>query len=406
MTLLKNSSGQKKKKTNTVDLHPRQILVSGYSGVGKTTLICALIRHWQDLAVGYVKHDGHRFAIDHEGKDTWRAYEAGAAKVAINDSEHSAQVSSSATIEGYGPDCADIDVMVVEGHKLSTAQHKVLVIASTKQPELGPELRPEPEHLAGVCLLVGDSVEAPSFAKELKTASGDPLPYLHRNKIEEIAALLKARLVAEQKPPVAVVLAGGQSSRMGQDKALLDYHGQPQVQYLAETLGRHCDEVALSVNGSHLSHLAYPSFADQIQGFGPLGALATAMVRYPQQPILLVACDLPYIDDHAVKALLAAREPLRAATCFASRHNGLPEPMFAIYEPSLQPRVWALLAKVARGQGKGCPRKLLLSSRIALKDQGEAVNLANANTQGEYQQIRAGLKEGSAQRFTTPEVTS
>ena len=54
--------------------------LAGYSGSGKTTLLEKLIREIKSRGVrlAIIKHDGHQFEIDHEGKDSWRFTHAGA----------------------------------------------------------------------------------------------------------------------------------------------------------------------------------------------------------------------------------------------------------------------------------------------------------------------------------------
>jgi molybdopterin-guanine dinucleotide biosynthesis protein A len=84
--------------------------------------------------------------------------------------------------------------------------------------------------------------------------------------------------------------------------------------------------------------------------------------------------------------LIAARQPQRLATAYRSSHDGLPEPLCAIYEPaSREP----LLAHVAKG--KDCPRKFLINSDIPLIDQLNPRALDNVNTPDEHGSAIASL---------------
>jgi molybdopterin-guanine dinucleotide biosynthesis protein A len=68
--------------------HPFEIALCGYSGSGKITLAAALVRHLSaNFTTAYYKHECHRFAIDHEGKDSWIVRQAGASTVMISDPE-------------------------------------------------------------------------------------------------------------------------------------------------------------------------------------------------------------------------------------------------------------------------------------------------------------------------------
>ena len=67
---------------------------AAYSGTGKTTLIEKVIQNLKHhgLRIAVIKHDGHRFEIDHEGKDSWRFSEAGADISIISSAEQTAVV--------------------------------------------------------------------------------------------------------------------------------------------------------------------------------------------------------------------------------------------------------------------------------------------------------------------------
>lgn len=93
---------------------------SAYSGVGKTTLIEKLVRCLKTagLRVAVIKHDGHSFDIDHEGKDSWRFTQAGAEVSIISSARQTALVERR---ELSFPQVAamvhDIDLILVEGYK-------------------------------------------------------------------------------------------------------------------------------------------------------------------------------------------------------------------------------------------------------------------------------------------------
>jgi len=93
----------------------------------------------------------------------------------------------------------------------------------------------------------------------------------------------------------------------------------------------------------------------------------------------VLACDLPYLDARTLDVLIAARDPQRVATAFRSSHDGLPEPLCAIYEPRALEGVRAHVAG-----GRNCPRKFLINADTKLLDQPDARALDNVNTVAEY----------------------
>jgi molybdopterin-guanine dinucleotide biosynthesis protein A len=197
-----------------------------------------------------------------------------------------------------------------------------------------------------------------------------------------------------------LVLTGGLSSRMRRDKATLTYHGQPQLERTMSLLQTRVERAFVSVRpGQNDSVRArFEQIVDTREGFGPLAGIMAAQARYPQVAWLVLACDLPFLDEATLDHLLAARDPTRHATAFRSshpnpKHNGLPEPLCAIYEPaSGEP----ILAHVA--SGKDCPRKFLINADTRLIDQPNPRALDNVNTPEEYGTAMTSLNPERAEK--------
>src|ERR1700690_4215463 len=102
------------------------------------------------------------------------------------------------------------------------------------------------------------------------------------------------------KPKIfGLILAGGYSRRMGRDKALLEFHGRPQVQYIFDLLNKYCDQVFLSKRVDQKDHKNIPTINDapEFTDHGPLGGILSAMKEFPDANWLVLACDLPFITD-------------------------------------------------------------------------------------------------------------
>ena len=96
------------------------ISISGFSNSGKTTLIEKIIPLLKEhgLKVAVIKHDGHDFEMDHEGKDTYRFTAAGADTVMISSSSRYARLDETGrSLEKMLDDVKDADVVLVEGYK-------------------------------------------------------------------------------------------------------------------------------------------------------------------------------------------------------------------------------------------------------------------------------------------------
>lgn len=191
-----------------------------------------------------------------------------------------------------------------------------------------------------------------------------------------------------EAPTHGLVLAGGFSRRMGCDKALLDYHGKPQARWTSDLLEQLCDKVYFSCReGQDLGpgpDLSAARIHDREEGQGPIGGILLAHEMHPDAAWLVVACDLPRLNVETLQDLLQMRDTDSLSTAYSSSHDGLPEPLCAIYEPA----AFAPL-KDAFESGLKCPRKFLINSEpvklIELKDRQA---LDNANTPEEAETIR------------------
>jgi molybdopterin-guanine dinucleotide biosynthesis protein A len=140
--------------------------------------------------------------------------------------------------------------------------------------------------------------------------------------------------------PVGVVLAGGSSSRMGRDKALLTAGGESLPAGAARRLAGVCAEVAVADRGRGLL-AGLPSLPDG-PGRGPAAGLLGAAAAYPGRRLLVLACDLPRVSAE----LLAALSRLDGCDCAFPRWAEGVEPLCALYGP-------AALAAIARRAARG-----------------------------------------------------
>ncbi len=189
--------------------------------------------------------------------------------------------------------------------------------------------------------------------------------------------------------PFGLVLAGGRSTRMRADKAALAYGPRPQLAAAYELVARQVARAFVSVRADQATEplrAAYPQVVDGDAGRGPIAGILAAQALHPDRAWLVVACDLPQLDDATLADLLRKRDPARLATCFASARDRLPEPLCAIYEPSSH----ALLAAQVL-EGLDCPRKFLMRNDVRVLEPRPGAALENANTPEDAAAARAAL---------------
>jgi molybdopterin-guanine dinucleotide biosynthesis protein A len=152
-----------------------------------------------------------------------------------------------------------------------------------------------------------------------------------------------------------VVLAGGMGRRLGRDKTRLRLPDRDQ-DFLARTAGvlaAVLSDVRVSCRADLPERLtragAYPILPDHYPGGGALCAVYSAL-RHTGRPCLILACDLPFMREDVLVALLEARQQRPAAsvqTVWRKISDGALEPLASVYEPQALP----LLAQaIQRGE--------------------------------------------------------
>jgi len=106
-----------------------------------------------------------------------------------------------------------------------------------------------------------------------------------------------------------VVLAGGNSIRMGQDKALLMLNGKPLIQHVAEALQAVFVEVIVSANTADYDFLGLPVIGDVYPECGPLGGIHSVLGSLKTPYIFTAPCDTPLLTPTTVETLLAGAVP-------------------------------------------------------------------------------------------------
>jgi molybdopterin-guanine dinucleotide biosynthesis protein A len=126
-----------------------------------------------------------------------------------------------------------------------------------------------------------------------------------------------------------VVLAGGQSSRMGRDKALIEFKGRTLLERQLELLRPHAKEILVIGDPTKHTPTHATVIPDDIPGQGPLGGILTALrcARYVR--VLVLACDLPNISDRLLLRLKAGLD--NGVDAVVPKHSLGSEPLVAAY---------------------------------------------------------------------------
>jgi molybdopterin-guanine dinucleotide biosynthesis protein A len=188
------------------------------------------------------------------------------------------------------------------------------------------------------------------------------------------------------------IQAGGDSRRMGQDKALIPFLGKPLIQRVMERVAMLADEILVTTNNPEaFGFLQVPLVMDILPGTGALGGLYTALYAAAQPLVAVVACDMPFVNSQILSAARHLLEETSADVAIARTEEGF-EPFHAVY------RREACLAAVRLALAAG-ERKLiswfpavqvaLLPTEIITRCDPQQLAFWNLNTPQELAQAEA-----------------
>jgi len=133
------------------------------------------------------------------------------------------------------------------------------------------------------------------------------------------------------------LLAGGQSSRMGRDKALLPFGSMTLAGHIATQIREAAGNVTLIGPPERYAHLGFPVIPDAIPGCGPLGGLLTALRSTAADWNLIVACDMPHLTAPFLVRLFEAAAEGSNPDCVVAESEGRRHPLCAVYHRRVLP---------------------------------------------------------------------
>jgi molybdenum cofactor guanylyltransferase len=286
----------------------------------------------------------------------------------------------------------DRDWILINGNHFEGA-HQIVVLDPKKEASLKKKLNRLTNVKLFLKLSEGKGYSTDSEPDEIPVflqnhlSNWKDIPVFNLEDTHSIAQFLQNQY---PKPVLnGLVLVGGKSQRMGHDKSNIDYHGKPQREYVCELLQKVGVTPYLSCRKEQmedLSQLGYGLVPDTFTELGPLGAILSAFRARPKDAWLVIACDLPFLNETILKELMENRRVTANATAFLNPTNEFPEPLISIWEPKSYSTALSFL-----GQGVSCPRKVLINSDTHLITVSNPQALMNVNTPDElanYQSLK------------------
>jgi molybdopterin-guanine dinucleotide biosynthesis protein A len=169
----------------------------------------------------------------------------------------------------------------------------------------------------------------------------------------------------------AIILAGGKSSRMGTNKALLPMDGKPNIESIKDQLTPHFSDIILVTNDFQAyEFLEIPMLKDEYLGKGPLAGIQTGLKNSNTETNFFVACDMPFISGELAKHLARLCDPYEGVV---PRINGKLHPLFSVFKKSILPKV----------------EQCLLEDRLKIRDLLGELDVLYVN-EGELERVMVG----------------
>jgi molybdopterin-guanine dinucleotide biosynthesis protein A len=194
-----------------------------------------------------------------------------------------------------------------------------------------------------------------------------------------------------------IVLAGGASRRMGQDKAFLTLGGQLLIEVVIERLAQVCREV-LVVAGDTQPYvgLGVPVVEDRFHGVGVLGGLHAGLEAAAHGLILAVGCDMPFLNSDLMQAFADWAEGFDVAVLQYEDREQV-EPLHGAYRRTCLPAMEAAIRAGRRRIISFFPHvrvRYVSPADVTPLDPGLR-SFRNVNTPEEWEGVRAEWREGS-----------
>ncbi len=279
--------------------------------------------------------------------------------------------------------------------RVQFAQHDYVFINGNHYAGVKQVVFLDPEKEASVNKRIDQISEVAFFIKltnaiepfqslEDKFPNWKEIPQYELSDIENITNHISG-LIQETIPKIkGLVLVGGKSTRMGTDKSQLEYFGKPQKEYVKELLENNMLKTYYSVQNDAGNE---NEIHDAFFNLGPFGGICSAFQKDPNSAWLVLATDLPFVNDALIELLLSKRNPSKIATAIKGKGKEFVEPLITIYEPKAYPILLQYLA-----QGYSCPRKPLINSDVEIVEVDDAL-IRNINTPEEFEAVKDELKK-------------
>ncbi|MBR4223739.1 MAG: molybdenum cofactor guanylyltransferase [Oscillospiraceae bacterium] len=154
---------------------------------------------------------------------------------------------------------------------------------------------------------------------------------------------MNAKIIYEQ-PRISVgILAGGKSSRMGKDKALLEVEGRTLIERTAKELGGFPEILVSAARNGTYEFLGLPVVYDENKDIGPIEGMRRVIAEAENKYVFICAADMPYIKKELVDYI--AQFICSDYDCYVITDDEHMQPLCAIYSKAVLPMIERLISE-------------------------------------------------------------
>jgi molybdopterin-guanine dinucleotide biosynthesis protein A len=276
-------------------------------------------------------------------------------------------------------DFAQFDYVFINGNHYAGSKQVVFL-----DPEKEASINKRIDQISEVTFFIKLTKDVEPFQSlKDKFPNWNEIPQYDISEIEKITSHV-SELIEKTIPYIkGLVLVGGKSTRMGTDKSQLNYFGKPQKEHVKELLEDKNLKTYYSVQNDAGNE---NEIHDAFLNLGPFGGICSAFQKDPDTAWLVLATDVPFVNDELIQLLLSKRNPSKIATAIKGKGKEFVEPLITIYEPKAYPILLQYLA-----QGYSCPRKPLINSDVEIVEIDDDL-IRNINTPEEFEAVKEEIK--------------
>lgn len=139
-----------------------------------------------------------------------------------------------------------------------------------------------------------------------------------------------------------IILCGGKSTRMGENKSLLKLGDKTIIEIIIEKLKKHCNQIILSTNSSDFDYLPYQKVSDRIKDIGPISGFHSCLAETKSDNNIFISGDTPFISNQLLSYFISQIDQKKIALI---KYEDYLQPMFGYFHKSIKENIEYFIAK-------------------------------------------------------------